>query len=51
MNGHPYRLPRRLEDGSLDLAFYKDRALELRSNDFVCLLGSVVNLIRGLVSS
>ncbi|MEW8341776.1 MAG: hypothetical protein AB2708_18170 [Candidatus Thiodiazotropha taylori] len=51
MIGHPYPLPRRLEDGSIDLAFYENRALELRSNDLFELLGRLVNLFRGSVSS
>ena len=49
MSNQQYPLPRRLEDGSLDLAFYKDRALELRASDFMCLLGRLWYLLRDLV--
>ncbi|MBW9256903.1 MAG: hypothetical protein K1566_00615 [Candidatus Thiodiazotropha sp. (ex. Lucinisca nassula)] len=51
MSNRHYPLPRRLQDGSLDLAFYNNRALELRSNDFFYLLDRLMNLLRVLISS
>jgi hypothetical protein len=49
MRNHQDPLPRRLEDGSLDLAFYRDQALELRSSDFLSLVAKLKYLLRRLI--
>ncbi|MEW8624488.1 MAG: hypothetical protein AB2551_01880 [Candidatus Thiodiazotropha sp.] len=46
MSNQQFPLPRRLEDGSLDLAFYRDQALELRSAAFLSLLAKLGHLLR-----